>query len=480
MASPKEILTKGIKIEALDDMAVLKCSADGMELVLVPEERDYIIDPGKLDAGFLEANGIKHGILSTPIFQEDGSVLIAKGTPAQDGQDSIIEYRISLPGSSEEVTSQDEAEKNKEKKEFYKDPLKNNNFINVQKDQTIAVKTPPTPGVPGQDIFGEPVQAKEGQWIPFKIGEGVEVSTDDMSLKSVVNGIVILDQDGRINVKEEWTLDGSVDISTGHVSFWGRRLEVTGSVLGGMRVETEGDLTINGSVEDEATIEVKGNLEVKGIIRAQETRITVKRNMRCRSIERSTICVKGDLEVEDYILDAKCTVGGNIRIIQGKGLLLGGETYVGGSLAAKVLGGPANVPTLIHVGYDPSLEKELEKLIQEIEETGSKISDIKNGLWKVEMMEKKGSLSKKMLSIKTKLVSAYDSLTKYQALTKSKIEALHAKMAPLQNATVTVQDIAHANTKILIYNAALQLKNDVAKAIFKFKRGKIITTDIPV
>ncbi len=473
MTTPGERLKKGIKVRELDDLAILKCDKDGMELLMIPENPEDFIDINKLDTKALESYGIRHGILDTPIFREDGSIVVARGTPPQNGRNSVIEYHIPLPGSSGQKTGA-----KAEEPELYQDPKQTNQFVNVHKDQVIAVKIPPTPGTPGKNLFAEEVPATPGQWIPFKIGEGVEVSGDDLQLKSTINGIVILDQDGKIHVKDEWVIEGPVDISTGHVTFWGRHLEINGSVMGGMKVETKGNLTINGTIEDEATVTVKGNLEVKGIVRAQETSITVKKSMKCKSIERSEISVQGNLEVEDYILDARCRVGGSINILHGKGLLLGGKTYAAGSLTAKVLGGSANVPTLIHVGYAPHLEKELEKLIEKIENTGSKITYINDGLWKLKMMERKGRLSQKTKAIKTKLVNALKALEQYQTLNKKKLDALQVRMTPLQSATVTVHEKAHANTKILIDKASLYLNHDVEAAKFKFEKGEVVSVEI--
>ncbi len=464
-------------IQILDGSAMLKCSEDCMELRLIPQGEE--IPPGlsEIDSELLESADIKHGRLDIPRPLEDGSYLLAEGTPPENGKDGKIIFKVKLPGASSSEEAESEAEES-ENDELYLDPFQSSTLVNVRKNQVIAVRTPPTRGTAGKNIFGEEVPPVPGKWISFKLGDGVEVSADDLSLKSVLDGIIVLDAEQRIHVKEEWTIDGSVDLSTGHITFLGKRLEITGAVLGGMKVDVQGDLVINGSIEDEADVRVGGNLEVKGIIRAHNTRVRVGRNMRCRAVERSEISVRGNLEVEDYILDARCKIGGNVNIVQGKGLLLGGRMFARGSLRIKVIGSSANVPTLIHAGYDPALKKEIKRLGELIEETREKITNVRNGLQRIKKLEKQKPLEDKMKIIKEKLTEAFASLSDHLIEHQKRLAEVQKQILPLKEATVEVPVRAFANTTIIIGDVMLHLKKDVERVRFKFHQGEVVAIEI--
>ncbi len=470
----REELKNGVLV--LDGRAKLYVSKDEMEAYLVPTVDELGPDVLEMVPQLLEDASISYGILPVP-EPEDGQWLLAKGTLPIKGEDGRIELFVETPGSEKQTDEDADTEETAPTDPLYIDPRELNTIINVRKGQEIARKIPPTPGTPGTNIFGEEIPSQPGKWIAFKPGEGVEI-LDDFSLVATRDGKVDVSDEGIISVLDEWTIDGSVDASVGHVIFWGRKLVVAGSVLGGFKVQVDGDLTIKGNIEDETFVCAGGNLNVEGIVRAEKTDVEVGGDLSCMAIEYANVKVGGDMEVQDYILDATCIVGGHVWVIQGKGLIAGGKTFLARSLAAKVLGTAANVPTEIQAGYDIRVKKLYEKTVFELEDLTKKKEDVEAGLLKLKVLASKGRLDRKKEFIRNRLCDALKAIVQAREQRKALLSELENRLGQMQQATIQALEKVYANTTIGIGNVVLELRHDVEKARFIFRQGKICITHI--
>jgi len=451
-------LVKGIEI--LDGKALVKASEDLLSLELaVP--KDNKISREDIRKGVKDVKnkfGISFGLLSFPEKNGDNAWIIAKGRAPEDGEDAKIL-----------ILGQD----------FHKERGVIDNkgglhIINVKKGEIVAKKEPPTPGTPGKDILGREIPAQPGKWVPFQLGQGVEISENDQELVAVWDGKLEIWPDGTINVLNEWTIDDSVGPATGNIEFWGRKLAVTGSVLGGFIIKVKGRLHVEGGVEDGAVVSTKGDLVVNGIVRSKNTKVFVGGDLFCRAIEYAQIHVRGDLEVEEYVLDSKCDIGGHFFSVDGKGLVVGGTLRVGRSIAVKVLGTGANVPTRIFAGFDPDVRKGFEKAAATIETLAQKIEKVKSGLAAISKMEESGKLSAKHGIIKEKLEETLSALLEETDKEREKMVRLQKELGQMQAAVIQVLERAHANTILGVYNASICLKQDVSSSKFTFSKGRIL------
>jgi uncharacterized protein (DUF342 family) len=456
-----------------DDKARLKLSADGMEAVLSPVSGQLDLQYVHLIPQLLEDAGIVHGLLGSP--QTFGSgVVLAAGTRPVDGDDAKIVLAVDVnPGPGDRGTG---GENMADDKSLYADPRRLGIVVNVREGQVLARKTPPTEGLPGKNVFGELVAQKPGGWVDFVFGDGAAVSPDNESeLVALRDGKVELRDCNQLCVLDEWVLDGSVDASTGHVEFWGRSLVVNGSVMGGFEVNVEGDLGIKGNIEDGAKVCVGGNLEVGGITRAEKTEVEVSGDLTCAQIEYARITVKGDLKVKDYILDAVCTVRGSASVTDGKGLIAGGEMFVGRNLVANVLGTQANVPTRICAGYDPLLRGKFEKLAKEMKTLGQKLADIEGGLKRVKTIEARGSLDEKKAEIKKRLVDSSSAMIQEMLAYREELSVLEAHRKSVRLSTIEAVQFVYANTILAIDDAVFESNMDVKNTKFVFEKGRIVS-----
>ncbi len=436
---------------------------DGLEVYLKFEDR---FDPDWIDGikDFLDNSEISYGILNEPEMEEDRLVL-ARGTPPVKGQDGCIEIYPFPEDADKKFVG------------VYYDERVMSEIINVKKGQVVARKVPPTKGIPGKDVFKCPIKSIDGKWPVFKVGEGVEVSSDDRQLIATVTGRLFLDAEGAISVLKEWEINGSVDLSTGNIVFWGERLIVRGSVVGGMSVETWGDVEIGENIEDEATVKARGNLKVKGIIRAQNTRVFAGKDLQCGAIEYADIYVKGDLEIGDYLLDARCDIGGHFTAISGKGLVAGGIVRLGRSAAAKIFGTPANVKTVILAGRDPQLMKQYEIKIKELEDKSQQFLKVKKAIERLNklktVLKKNADTRGNDVGLIERLRDTAHSLADEMKKIRTDLDAMEKRIGQLHASKISVFDVCYPNVVIGIENAVLHLENELHSVVFRFKEGNI-------
>ncbi|NDY42008.1 DUF342 domain-containing protein [Dissulfurirhabdus thermomarina] len=468
--TPEE-LTNGVFV--LDGALKLKVSKDRMEAVASPVEGELTPELERVLPQVLDEAGIVHGRLPVPERTRDGWV-VARGTPPEKGEDGTIEYLVRLPDGRPVMRPPEEGEGDPDAGPLYVDPNMLNLVVNVREGETIARKVPPTPGVPGQDVFGGEIPAKPGQYAAFKPGAGVEISQDGMTMVAALSGKIELEGEGKISVRDEWTLEGDVDAGTGHIEFIGRHMKISGSVQHGFRVQVEGDLEVGKDIEDGAHVEVRGSLDVGGIIRAAKTVIKVGGVLTCQSIEYADVTVGGRMEVKDYVLDATCRVRGDVQVVEGKGQIAGGAVYAGGSLEAKVFGTSANVPTRISVGRDLALEERYEKVVAEVETWGAKLKEVKKGLAALAAMEAKGPLGRKPKFIK-------DRLTDLRPKIEARLREATRLLAEMEPHLVNKRDAraralvkAYAKTVVEIKDVRLHLDRNVEQPVeFRFRDGEV-------
>jgi len=132
--------------------------------------------------------------------------------------------------------------------------------VTVDPDYPLLQKIPPSKGRVGFTVFGQELEARDGEDRDFKPGEGTRVSDTDTNL-------IVADRTGMpsfnensVQVDDVMQLN-NVDVSTGHVKFKGSVI-VTGNVSEGMKVTCTGDITVGGYV-DSAELYADGNITVR-------------------------------------------------------------------------------------------------------------------------------------------------------------------------------------------------------------------------
>ncbi len=471
-------LFKGIEI--LEGRARLSVSKDAMTVMVHPVDDDFNISLIGNIREFLSQFGISAQLLIPATKMEDHWI-VARGIEPTPGEDGKIKILINTPQCHEEKDS-NEANDHTHDEELALsgtlDPKEMGTIVNVKRGQRIAQNIPPTPGKPGKDIFGKEIPAAPGKQAAFFAGTGVKAVDNNSYLVATSNGKLHVDGD-EISVLEVWEIDGPVDMSTGHISFWGKLLTIKGSVCSGFRVTVKGDLIVEGNAEDETTVEAGGNLHITGLIRAQKTVVTAGGNLRCSAVEYAEINAGRNIIVDDYLLDVTCRAGGNITIISNRGLIAGGKLYIGGSCKALKIGTEANVPTLIHAGSNHRLIEAYEQCLALRKKLIKKRNELQEAVDKIALMERQqDELTSKIAGLKAKITEGLSNTEIALDENLHLAEQMTAEIQRLNSATVEVISRAYPSCTICIADARLVLKKEVESAQFSFRKGQIVISTL--
>ncbi len=288
-----------------------------------------VVDEGMIQ-GFIGASGFK-----TKPFR------VAKGIRPHGGEDAKVAYFFSTDylkaGGMDENGTIDFRQRGEI-------PL-------VEKGTVLAEKTPRVKPSSGVNIYGEKILMPPVIDKALRFGKGAVLSEDSCKILAAVRGYPKFSLAGVIFVHEEYVTGSDVDFQTGHVEFDGK-VNVTGCIKSGFKVRGS-DIT---AVEiDGGIVEADGDLRVAGGI--NEGKIYARGNVYAKFILSTEILCMGDVYVEKEIVDCTIHAGGACSIFQGK--LIASKVSAKMGLMARDIGTEMGGPTIITVGQDGFLEKEL-------------------------------------------------------------------------------------------------------------------------
>lgn len=401
---------------------------------------------------FLENSGITYGIkqdvLEDIIRFEiyNTPVCIAEGDPPVNGEDGRIEYMFNINNDVKPTILEDGRV----------DFRRLNIIQNVKKGDILCTLIPPTPGIPGKNINGKNIPARDGKRVALPKGRNVEVTEDGMRLRSVIDGQVTFD-DGKVNVFSNYEVKADVDNSTGNISFVGNVI-IRGNVLSGFVVEAEGFVEVWGVVEG-AVIKAAGDIILRKGMQGRGKGVLISGgDIIAKYIEHSNIEAKNDIRAE-AIMHSNVKCGNKLELCGKAGQLVGGVCRVGREVVAKVIGSDLATLTEIEVGIDPAIKeryKQLKTDMKNMENDVKKADQVINILKK---MEAAGTLTpekQEMLarSVRTKIFYTNEIQQIREELLK--IEAI------LQEETggkIKVSDFLYSGVKVSIGNCTMYIKD---------------------
>lgn len=375
-----EKLIKG-GVEIQDEAFILKVSKDHLQAVAVAKDAraGAALNP-QLLAHELKEHGIVHGVLAQPEQLPDGSYLLAKGEAPVPGQDAKVRLHVK--------PSMARSPKMKEGSKDQVDFRELGTIVNVAKDKLLLEKMPPTLGKAGKDVFGTGIPAKAGKDRKLKCGTGVYLSEDETKIFSKFDGKFLM-ADGKPSVYEEHVVKGDLDISVGNIAFGGVNLIIQGEVLPGFSAKCRGNILIQKGVTN-AFVMAGGNLTVVGSAVGEQTVLRAKGTVTVDFMENGAqVETASDLIVKDYIVQCKALIGKNL-VVKGKekGVVIGGNYIVGGSMFVKELGAENEITTTVSVGIIPSLQTKKQELDTELQLWSDRLNEIIKNISTLEKMRK--------------------------------------------------------------------------------------------
>ena len=233
-----------------------------------------------------------------------------------------------------------------------------NSIVTVEKDDAIGTLVPAIQGVPGVDVFGNPLPPMRS-YEDVRLDGSVRTSDDDptVALASVAGRVVY--ENLVLSITEVFVVKGDVDFGGGNIDS-SIDVYIGGLVHDLFVVKSKRAVAVQGAVEA-ATIEAVGDVTVKGGIRPRgKGRITSGSDIVAKFCEEAHLHAAGNVKIVKALMN--CEVHCEEKLLASSATLIGGRVYAREGVEVFTIGSVANVPTEIIVGIHPDVIREAEQL----------------------------------------------------------------------------------------------------------------------
>jgi len=369
----------------------------------------------------------------TEIAENNSSVdseLIARGQNAIDGESGEIVFNFDA--RKEHAGPQIDTEGRADYHHL-------NLFENVKKGDLLCQVIPPGKGKTGYKVTGVETPPKPGRECIMPQGQNTEIDpADPLKLIASIDGCPKL-AGGKVIVEPAMNIRGDVGVATGDIDFVGS-MQISGGITDGYSVKVKGDVTINGPCES-ASITATGNVTLQRGMRSNENGfISSGGEVHATFVEGVTIQAKGDVIIRDYCYHCNIKSGKSVKVFGKKGYITGGKIEAKEHLIARRLGSQACPRTEIFV--DPWVENE-----KDIENSSEATS--RNDVQKTQEINQPELSAKEQEQTGETETEAPDQLY------------------------VAVVDIVYPNVLVLIRDAKIITKEEIAGVKFVYKLGRI-------
>jgi len=390
----------------------------------------------------LERNGIKRydiGLIEDALMNPGKKTLVGIGKPPEKGKDAEIIVRID-PNKRVEISPTDNV-----------DWHSISSHVFVSEGDVILEKVPPTPGIPGVDVYGNEIPPKSGKDINLVVyaGDGTKVTSDGLRLIAERSGILRKVYD-KYMVEETFIVEGDVNYEVGNISNV-QNVRVYGDVLPGFKIEANGDVYIKGSVND-AIIEADGNVEVEGRITGKKSGyVKAGGNVIAKEIVSANVEANGHVIVSDVLIQSKVHAGGGVFILsRANGKIVGGEVMARDDIVTPILGNDRGTETFVGVGIDKVVMEHFNSLSSEVVELKKKLIDVEKDLRKARNL----GATKRVASLEDeyeKLMQEYKKLQEEYSYLLSEIKSLRS------GKKVYVKDRVYPKVSITFYDTTFYI-----------------------
>lgn len=403
----------------------------------------------------LNEEAITEGAKSLTFF------VAANGIPPKHGQNAVIERKFDLSDTGKpKIGSNDRAD------------FKNLNLFHLAKrNDLLAVRIPHTEGIPGKDVYGNTVAAKNGRPVPMPVGKNTKV-IEENKLIAAIDGQIV-DKKSTIAIDPHLVLKSGVNVATGSIDFTGS-VEIKGNVEQGFVVRATGDIdisgTVNGSIIEGRNIFIKGG--VNGMNRA---RIKAQEDVRMAFAESADVEAGRDIYISDVVLHTDLRAGKKIILEGKKGNLVGGKTEAGEEVRAVTLGNSAHVVTRIAVGVDPSLQGRYKETVARYKESKKRLQQVTQMLATLSKMDI-SKLSEDRLEQINQLTRSQFPLAGQIRRDEQAIKKLEQELADMKHGKIVVSGTVYPGVRIAINSIQKQFLNEVKHVQLSLEDEVVVMT----
>lgn len=356
----------------------------------------------------------------------------------------------------------------------------------VRPGGALMRRHPPQPGTPGRNVLGTELLAAHGKDAAFAVRlQGVAADAEDPDLlRATVTGQPILLRDG-VSVEEILRLD-SVDVESGNVRFGGSVI-IKGDVLTGMRIEVDGDVTVEGVIEA-AEVIAGGDIFARGGVvgskpashdGGQQTsgsaRLAAGGNVKIRYAENAAILAEQSVFVDEALIECDVTAVDRVEVGKpgkGKGHVLGGFVRATLCISAEYLGGPGSGQTRVFAGVNPLLQKAIEKQRQRM---NGKLNEHTELSKVVKILKTRPDRQEMLDKARATLKKVSEEIAEIMAEEKR----LSDEMRHADEAEILVSSGVYAGTMVAIGKKSRFVTEDCGSIAFRLLDGELVSGDLP-
>ncbi len=397
---------------SFDGAVDLEISTNKMtaNLIFHPPVEDGSLPLEKDILNTLQSSNVLHGIDETRLKEivsglksgqiPEVKVTIAQGTAPVNGQNGKITYHFNTQTSLKPKLNPDGSV----------DYKSVDIVISVKQGDKLVTLEPPEKGVPGKNLYGEPIQCTDGVPAKMPIGPHTEIDPQHPdTLIASTNGIVRL-VGPAVEVCEGFIINGDVDFSTGNVKY-DHSVIVTGDIKSSFDIECGGDLQIGGTIED-SNLKVGGNVLCRfGFCGQGKGLIDAKGDVNLGFMKNQTVRSKRNVNIARESINSTIFAKESIQIHGNPLSVAGGYLTASESITVNSIGNHSGIKTLCEVGFDYTLGEDLRTLevhLTELVQNQTKIAESIKKIDKTLSFQRKLSIKDQAMRAKLK-----ESLTKF-------------------------------------------------------------------
>jgi len=449
----------------------VKISEDGMEVyaTIIPgierkmprfEEIMEVLHDEGVVFGIME-DEIERMIKEEVIFKP---VMVARGIHPTEPVDAKVEYKFPKDGIMELSTF----DKNRV------DPVARRKIYICRKGDVLVEKKPAVDGKPGRDVFGREIPSKKGKDIALHelVGKNVKLSEDGKFIISMVEGQPYVSNDGKVNVKEIFVVNGDLDYSVGNIDFPGS-VWIRGNIDGNFKVISGKDVIIDGIVSGGFHIEAKGSVVIrKGVFGRKRGKIISGGDVSAKFLSETFVASEGSIEVGEYMMNCHAVAKKDVAVF-GKGLIVGGKVSAGKSIKARVLGNMSGAKTVVEAGVDFETQKQYYEISHELMELVRELTSLSTLQRKFKMMldnvsdSENKEISLILINIENKKKTLYERMEKR----RKTLEALNISRREKQlrkNALIVASDACYPGVTVSIGDETIKIDDNLGPTAFTF------------
>lgn len=390
------------------------------------------------------------------------NVLVAQGKPPVPGQDGRLELLVREAGGPAEADEGGRLD--------YRD---RGPFPVAEQGQEIARLHPPTKGVPGQDVSGGVVPARDGVALRVQAGRNVEVLEGGALYRAKMAGVVLADK-ARLEISELLTLTGDVDYGTGNIQLDQGSVRVGGTVRTGFTVQASGNILVEGMVES-ARVIAGGDVIVRGgIFMSGDEAAFVQAggSITASYSHNAQVHAGGDVTMALAIVGSKTnkgsrvTSGGMVRVTDAKGRIMGGTVVCGSGLEVFQAGSERGMATTLALSHESPEAEALVKEMRELKELRQRAVFV--------LGEGDGAAALARLPVERRaeaeelLARREDADSRLRQLQRSLAEIAQAHLERQKSARIVIRGTAFPGVAIKMGGRALYVERPMERCVFSW------------